>query len=432
MADEYVILSRMIARGDPELSVFVRLTCEEVNEISMSVPRKLVIHEGFGLLSPIVVLTIADARGDMFNHMMPDTGAKFNLAIGRDVDDAITFPMKIAKYEQANSALGRPHDMEMKITFVMEGWFNTFTKKHSRSWKDKLVTEVVEEIAGECGFSSVEVTPSKDTLESIIQPWWSNSTMMKWLRKRGYPDTDTDGHYEYGMNLDGVFKFMSVNDIIEKKLPEIRSKSVPVLRLQAPKTDTSEYVADLNANKMIPAFFVSISNTNEYMSGISAGASGITPTWWDWETGEYKSEQLAFDGQRFPQLSDLSMIRDVDVEANIQFNGGRDTRTVEYARNELSEASNSMNSIVVMTQGTPYARSFEVMEIIIPNTDLGSKIPINEIHSGFYTVAGVQHIFALGEDTGYTTEMTMVRHGVDEVDFDGFEDLLISAEGKVV
>jgi hypothetical protein len=432
MADS-VIFQRAVSRRDPNTDVFVSLTTEGENEVFRSTPKKLELFEGMGYISPIVVATFVDGGGDLFNHMKINTGAIFTLAFGRTFEDSVSIDLRVSRVDQVNTVFGRPHDIEIKITFISANWFQLLSKRFNKGWANVKYSDVVSEIASECGFSETSITESEGEIKSVIQPYWTNRRMFEWIRKHARPlEGDTYGHYEFGATLDNRFFFESTDDTIKRQQSDIKNGTVPLLRLQSPPQNPEQSVRSKSDNKGIPTYFMAFNNQEFFASGIQNGAGGYESMYFDWETDEYVTEVHTFDQEPVPQLSDLTLIREQFKENTTRYYGGRDSETPFHARNSMDEAAHSMQQLSVTTEGTPFINVFDIIELMIPNTNLGSKIPISAIYSGFYVVASARHHFTFDDGTiKYSTEMNLSRHGVDQVDYDGFDDLIESSRGKI-
>lgn len=429
---EFVIFERTISRRDPNTDLFIKLVCDKHNEISRSTPLKMELVEAFGMISPVVVLTIKDYRGDLFNHMKVNTAGTFTLNFGRTLEESIDIQLKISKYEQMNSIMGRSHEMELKITFVMANWYPMMSVRHNRGWADTKYSDIISELAGEGSYGEVNVTESEGEVKSTIQPYWTNNKMLRWIKEKMYPSEEFTasegyGHYEMGVTLENKFFYQITSEIIKK------TGEAAKMTLDMADKKGEEAAKNRKGNKSVPTYFLGVHNKEFYTSGIIRGGGGVTSKYYDWETDEIKTEEIAFASEDTPMLSDYSSIRE-DVTSNKeQFYGGTDVNTPFHAKNYVNESAHSMFGLDIMTEGSPFIHIFDVVELVIPATNLGSKIPINSMYSGFYIVSGVRHSFSFGDSTvDYVTEASLTRHGVDHFDYEGFDDLVVSSKGKVV
>tara|TARA_B100000700_G_scaffold324914_1_gene432277 strand:- start:1411 stop:2028 length:618 start_codon:yes stop_codon:yes gene_type:complete len=205
------------------------------------------------------------------------------------------------------------------------------------------------------------------------------------------------------------------------------------MKLEMAQTRGDQAVKDRRNNKNVPTYFLGVHNKEFYSSGIINGAGGVVSKYYDWDTDEIETEDISFATEDTPMLSDFSSIREEATNNKQQFYGHSDTNTPFQSKNILNEAASSMFTLNVFTEGSPFLHIFDVVELVIPATNLGSKIPVNAMYSGFYMVSAVAHQFKFGDSTiDYITEASLTRHGVDYFDYEGFEDLVVSSKGKIV
>lgn len=427
----YQIFEKAAERRDADTNIFIRLECEEPNEVSNCTPLGVEINNQLGYSSPIIRVAFKDGRGDLFNHMKVNTDAVFTLAFGRNLSESFELKLKISKVEYNNGALGRPHDMYFTITFVTENWYSTIAKRHNRGWSKTKINSIVEELFSDSGFSveSELITETAEERESTIQPYWSNWKMINWLKGKSNP-ADGAGHFEAGVTLDGIAFFLSTDAIYKRKENDVKNRDVPVLRMIAPAEDKNQAESDLNVNQGVPTYFVGFKGTEFYADGIKNGGGGYQAMWYDWNTGEYNNESVTFDGLDTIQLSEFSSIRQAHNDVGKKHFGGRDTNTVNEVENMVQEEAYSMFSFDVMTNGSGFIDITDIVEVIIDNTSLGSKIPLNEMYSGFYMVSGYRHIFSFSKGVSFQSTLTLSRHGIDFFDYDGFDDLVTSSVGR--
>lgn len=416
---------------DADRTFFVRLECDKENEVSLCTPQSIQIINHFGLSSPVIKVDFDDSRGDLFNHMKVNTGATFTLSFGRSLNDSFSIDLKIAKVDFHNITQGRSHDISFTIHFLVDNWFDAIAVKRNRGWSEIPYSEIVKEIAEESGYVVEDeyITETDGEPKSTVQPNWSNWKMLQYLREKAKPIEDS-GHFEIGVSLNGDFKFMTTDAMIDYWKNEISDGSIPTLRLQGGDQSLKAQERDIINNGDIPTYFIAFRGMENYADGIKRGASGYTANWYDWNVGEYKTESSTFDQDPVKQLSEFSSIRETSVTDSTTYFGGRDEFVEQYAKNCMLENAHSMMSFDIATHGTGFIDIFDIVELIIPNSNLGSTVPINEMYSGFYLVAGVNHFISFGDITEFNSTITLTRHGVDYFDYQGFDDLIESSGGK--
>lgn len=436
MAEEYILFERQIGKGPSEETVFVRLSCEKEYEILFSYPKYVKIHEVLSMGSPYVIVDFLDASGAGTNINKIDTTAIFNLYFGRDLEESRSMRMKIAKVDHANGIGGKSAQVGFSIHFVHESWNSFIHKTHNRGWSNIKYSDIMAQIASESGFNVLGIADTDQTKELVTQTNTSNHKLLKKIIKAAKPSAGSNGHYEFGVDLEGNFFCLPLSDLYAKAhenrtdRPDSENKNaIPLFRMDGhPKPIQQRKELKEKDNSGYPYLFSSYEIKEDYMDKMLHGAGGVTTMYYDFDSGTYVKKDNTFSSSDFDQLSEWSLIHPDDEVRNTKVYGGRDTNTENVGSNQLSKASNKIQTIKIQTEGTPFIKIGDIVELIIPTPPDMYREPYNETYSGYYMVSHVEHVFRLHKRTVYANTLTLTRHGIDKKDLDGYTR---SAKGKV-
>ena len=251
------------------------------------------------------------------------------------MEESVRIPLKISKIEQETTIVGVAEDIFFKITLVHVSWIEMLSVRRNRGWCDVKISDIVTQMLSEAGFDTIEVSPSKKTFDTLIQPYWSNIQFLKWLQKRAISEK-FDDHFEFGYRLDNVIFFKSVSDIIDENLPNLSKGNVPVLLLASPNDNELERVAEDSENLGVPSTFYGYASTDFYMNSIINGSGGVKSMFWDYESGEYKTETVTPSEMEFLQLGDWVNVKESHETSETRFYSGSNTFATDEAKAKVS------------------------------------------------------------------------------------------------
>lgn len=422
MAQEYTLFETFLGKSDELSSIFVRLTSESDNQTFQYRVGGINIHGGLGTGSPLVTVDMIDATGDFVNHNRLDTDGLFRLYVGRSPEMSHVMRLKVSNVSFENGIGGKSEQHSFRIHFIHESWHKMLHETHNRGWSNVRISQVVEQIARECGFTAIDVYPTSQVFESIIQPNWTNLTMLKWLAERADPNRGDKGHSEFGISMDGHFFFGAVPDLVNRSMTQRdrlaeamgNKTTIPVLKLGGEPLSSSQKKEALKKNDYIPVNFVNFGYTEDFTEKTIQGAGGVTGMYYDYDSGTFVRSEYTYSDSQNAQLSDWAMIHPNNEVAGLTMYHGRDTNTPVISNNRVSNAVMSGQRMRVQTSGTPYLAIGDVVEVLIPTPVDKSRVPYNETYSGFYMISEINHrLVVRGKKTQFITVATISRQGVD-------------------
>jgi hypothetical protein len=411
---ENIIFERYITTGNNQgEEIFFRLSANNQSPLALVQPVSIVMTEAFSFASPIITITFVDGAGYYFNVEKINTDEVFYLSIGTEPKDTIDIPIKISKISLKSTVMGRSDQVAYKISFVHQGWNELLNVRHNRSWVGKKYSEIVEEIATECGYDEIEVSPSRDIRETVIQPYWNNLTFLKWLQERSIPE-DYDDHFEFGCDITGKFFFKSVSNIIDEQKANAENQTIPSFKMQS-KTSTN--LSDVESEY---TYFTDFKSSEFYMDSVINGSGGTLSMYYDWDNGTFPTQDNKLSTSNSYTLSDYTSLHENHEVSKMKIFNGRNKNANNIGNNVLSSTALSMNQFNITIEGTHKINIGQLVEVLIePDSEI-LKTPISLLYSGFYVVAGVTHIVALEQDNRFITTLDLARQGYDDKLLEGY------------
>lgn len=427
----FIIFERFAIKGNPDEDAFVSLSCEQENEVQYCEPISLEITEAVDTMTPVIVVTFKDMNGDLFNHMKINTGAEWKLEYGRSLEESITMTIKPVKIEAINGVMGRPMEISFKVYFFLSNWYESLCQVHNRGWsEEKTISDVVSDLVSDLGFDNTEIHDT-DNKGPFVQPFVTNVAMTKWCREQAI-DSESESEYHFGVNTSNNFFFYNTDRLFDQERVNINSNRLPKFIMKSQPDKMSDIRKEKSDNDMIPSYFQGIEYKEDYASGLKLGASGIRASWYDWETGEHKIVKKSVDQLDAFSLSELTNVRDIHADNVFKFCGGRDNETDRKAASYLNEVTKSITKVNILTSGSILLSIFDVVELFIPNTVYDSSVPNNDILGGLYMVEKITHRFGFNDSlVSLNTSIKLQRHGVNSVNYSGFDDLLPTSKGTI-
>lgn len=409
---ENIIFERTIVRNEDD-AIFVRLSADEQSPLAFVQPISVIISESFSFASPIITITFVDGVGYYFNVEKININEVFYLSIGKDTSNSVNIPVKISKISLKTTVMGKSDQIAYKITFVHQGWNELLNKRQNKSWIGKKYSEIVQELAEECGYDEIEVSPSRDTKETVIQPYWNNLTFLKWLQERSVPES-FDDHYEFGCDITGKFFFKSVSNMIEEQMEDVSSESITSFKMQS---KTSNSLSDTESEF---TYFSDFKSSEFYIDSIINGSGGTTSMYYDWDEGEFISQSNKLSESNSYLLSDVSAIHEDHEETNMRVFNGRNMNANNKGNYILSSVALSTSQFGITIEGDHEIHIGQVVEVLIEPDNSIHKTPMALLYSGFYIVASVTHIIALEQDNKFVTMLDLARQGYDGKELDEY------------
>lgn len=395
--------------------IYISLMSDANSPLSSVRPESIIITEGFSLASPIITITFNDGDGIYFNVEKIDTEEIFYLGIGDSTTDQLVIPLKISKISLKTTVQGRSDQIAYKMTFVHQGWNDLINLRRSRAWLETKYSSIVEEIAEECGYTEIEVAPTRDTLTAVIQPHWSNLTFLKWMQERSIPE-NYDDHFEFGCDITGKFFYKSVSNMIEEQQAQAENQEIRAFKLQS---ETSN-VDGVSEDDSLYTYFTDFKSNEFYTNSIINGAGGTNSMYYDWVLDSFMSEENLLSENNSFTLSDFTAVNEAHEFSLKPVRNGRNSNAVNMGKTEVTNASLSMSQFNITIEGDYKINIGQMVEVLIePDSEI-LKTPMAVLYSGFYIVAGVTHLIVLGEDNRYITQLDLARQGYDDKMLEGY------------
>jgi hypothetical protein len=393
-------------RGD----LFLRLEAENQSPLAMVKPINATIFEGFSFASPVITVTFVDGIGIYFNVEKIKISETFYLSIGKSQQDSNQIPVKIANIALDSSQMGTTAQISYKITFVHQNWNELINKRRNRGWSNVRYSDIVSEIASECGFSDIDVETSRNVHPSIIQPYWDNVSFLRFIQRHAVSNK-FDDHFEFGCDINNRFFFKTVSAMIEEQKPKTMSNQTRTFVLESRNTPSLEDSSE--------TFFAAFKSNEFYMDSVLSGAGGVNAMHYDWNKGQFISKNVTLSDSNALMLSDNYSIHTSNEVSNKRVFCGRVDGFAE-STGVVSSVALSNNQFTITIEGDRTLNIGQVVELIIKPDNEFIKEPVSELYSGFYVIASINHIVALDETNKHITVIDVARQGYDSKEIDGY------------
>lgn len=425
-----IIFERSLFSRTNDTDAMISLRCNKTNELLYCIPMGLVVTQAIGLLSPLVVVTFKDMNGDLFNNIKPDMSDVFLLKYARSNNEVAEIRLKIVNVEYTGTVIGSTGNIEFRVTFMGENWYEMNSKCNNRGWNNTSVSKIVESICGEGKYTDLKIHQTSGNVDSMIQHNESNKSFMLRLLDNAYSDTN-DGHYSFGANIDGQFFFKNIDTHINDYRPRMRNNDVIRFSLFSPSLDEADTLAQKNKNRVVPAYFVGFSGENNYQKLVNSYASGVNSSYYDFDTGQYKRTKNTLSNSEIYSLSDVSSLYEEHSNNSHMIFLGTDKKSSKKAKAKMSRALFDSINIKIMTEGSTNVSIFDVVDLDVNNTSQYNITTKNLIHSGFYIVKNVVTSFSFTESVTMSSTITLSRHGFNINGIDDFSNLEETGRGKI-
>ncbi|WGH49694.1 hypothetical protein [Alishewanella phage vB_AspM_Slicko01] len=425
-----IIFERSLFTGNTDTNAKVSLTSTITNELLNCIPRAMSVTQSIGMLSPLVIVTFNDINGDLFNHLKPDMADVFTLKFIRSDSNQVEMKLKIINVEYTGTVVGATSNIEFRVTFMGESWYEMTAAINNRGWNDTLFSDVVKDVVSVGKFRETKIHATSNKAKSIIQPHNTNLDFLKWIKLQSFSNT-VDGHYAFGVNYDNQFFFKNIAQHIIDYRPRMRNDEVITFKLMAPEDNANDAIQSKINNNQVPAYFVGVSGQTDYSDTVRSKASGGSVGYVDFTTGAYKTKAVSIGELDAPMLSDKASLHTMHAKNKNFCFYGTDASYDKKEKTRLSEEAFNAMTLKILTEGSPNISIFDLVYVDINNTNEQTSSIKNLIHSGYYIVKNAVTTFSFEETVSMTTGITLARHGYNTNNIDDFSDMVETKRGKI-
>jgi len=370
---------------------YVRMESTFPSQIYMANMERVTVSEKFGVGSPVCSIKFNDTVGSLVNEAFISPEVTYNLFIGPDFSTAVTpFPFMLSGMSAQSTTSGDMSNVGTDVAFMGASWLPMLNTSHSRSFGSVLVSDVVNQIATECGFTNINIEPT-DTAINIIQPYWSDYKMLQWLAVHARSASGNVG-YDFVVGADNSFTFGSYSFMNKK--PPVRN----LFFLGRGSTSVQIY-----GLKIEHAFANAMHNT---------GGTGLTSYYFDYASRSFKNSTADITGVDLSQLSDWASLPTSLVGHDNSLYGALDVDTGDIvAQGIIARANNNALKISFTMLGDIGLHTGDVVNILV-NTNDQLNNQINELYSGYWLISGLTHVIDF-EHTIFNTQVECIRAGVN-------------------
>jgi len=403
---------------------YIRLTTDKKNQsfIASYKVMGVTVIETMGSGTPLVSIALMDTFGDLINHKIIEGVFEFYLYISNNDTANQRYRLLPSHINSMNATESRNDNQIYTIDLVSYHWPDMYLTRKNKSWRDKKYSDIVKEIAEEIGYQQINVTPTKEVIPNVIQPYWTNYQMLNWIKKRCVANQSLrTGHFDFCSTVDDGFFFMSSGDLVKSK-----NSGINVSEARGVKTLTMVQKAP-NSLETSLRRAIKLEVEQNYMPMMVQGAGGVIPSHYDYMNKKYVVGDTAkFSESAEPQLSDWAFVSEEHEIGDRRIYSHSAMDDVGLAANLNSNAVNSIQKVKALIDGVSDIQMGEVVEVQIPLSQENSKIIFNENFSGFYTVSEKKIIVNLNTNNAQTI-LKLSRQGVNGAEVN---TLIASSRGK--
>lgn len=364
----------------------------------------VLLTESLSAASPIMSVKLMDSVGALVSAAYMSPEVIYTTTFGLDDHNARTAQFSLSTEKGQNVSQGTIENVGMDINFLSNNWPKLISQTHSRSWTQVRYSDVVTQIATECGLSTTDIEQT-DQILNVIQPGWTNYQMLCWIAEHARSSTGNVG-FDMAVRFDNTFSFKTYNSFF----------NVP------PK-----YNLYLKGRKMTNRNIYNIDFRHDYAPTMSrAGGFGVHTMYFDYNKKQFVASDMDITKTNQAQLSDWYFIPTAHLNPVQRLYMARDTNAKITAEHNLASASNSVQSVQFSILGDANLHIGDLVNLVLYNSEQ-LKSPINEIYSGYWLVSKVTQIIDF-PTSGFTTDLTLVRSGFNGTAITNFAK---SAKGKL-
>lgn len=414
---ESEIFSQYIGNESEQDSLFIKLSTDKDFGVSHIKPLKMTLSEKFGRGTPVVIFDFVDGRGDLANHALPTMDSIFYLDIGRSAYEIKRLKLRMTKISSLTSKMGS-QQITYRMFLVHSCWDKFITETHSKSWNGVMPSEVVREIATECGWEKFIIGDSDNEI-NITQPNWTNVELMRWITENS---TVYNSKPKYSGRIDGTFVFSSTQLLLEEQKSAMESGDIPVLRMMG-QDDKNVRETNVKKNHDIPNYFVNYSVDESHAQTRMNGSGGVRSYTYDSHTDTFMVNDYTVNDVDGAQLSDWVNTASTMTNANKWLYNGRGSENKSKAMNLITNSIDNALSMEIVTEGSIDMRVGIILELIIPiPPNVMSNEPYNVMYSGFWLVNEVKHAIDFNK-SAMVTNTSLIRSGHDNKRLEGYSTM---------
>ena len=391
--NRYYLRLEMETEGDD-----VRISSFEI--LSISVIENMVGN------STYLNIKFVDSVGVLINTypIIPDT--LFSLTYGYSESESIIGKFKMASMTVDSLSGTDTESLMISMDLIHWKWDEIIKETHSKSWKNKKMSFVMEDIISAMEFDETDIEETESNID-VIQPSWTNSSMMKWISQNSI-NTSGIGGYVYFLTLDNRFVFSTLDNLYNQK---------PVKDIT--HTTLTKDSEGYNFLKI----------ENNYIPTLLANGFGTKYTYFDYDTKQYVSGSKVLTDIDERQLSDWYYMAKSHMKPSKHYCGGRNINTTDVIDNNLLVNANSVQKINLYVTGDIDVHIGNLINLKIP---IAKRIQdgevINETYSGYWLVWKVAQLFSISDDN-FQTHLFLTRNGINGKSVEG---LVKTNKGKEI
>lgn len=362
----------------------------------------IALTEEIGSLSPSMNVKFYDRSGFIIYKQPIMPNYVFTMRIGKSSSDYFEYEFKLSNISYSSTDISDMMNVLISIDLVSAHWEKIYKIQKSRSYSNRLISEVVAQISNEIGYTSKEIEQT-NAKTSYIQPYWTNARFIKWLADNALT-SDRKSGYVFFCDRNDKFSFKTYTSMY-------KGESVADL------FHSSSREGDENDRFALPTI------TNNYIPHMRYSGFGMTHVAYDYDNREFIREVVSPDRNASSPLSSHHMIATDHISSEIINYCGRDIKP-NLSENILVKAMNNVQSIDIVLNGRTDIAIGEVVTLKLPvSIDSDTFESTNHIYGGKWLVSRLGHQINIPKKD-YSILCKLTRNGINLPDIIDESDIL--------
>lgn len=360
--------------------------------------QELTISQDIDSFLPIFKMILRDSTG-LLGEIVPhdndanNIGLKITGSLGEEYSNEFKFLVKRRKTSFSKE-------------YVVEGVLNVqglLDPPRTRALTGDVRASITDIATKELGITNTEIGASLQFNKTIIQPWWTNAQLLRFLKDNLLGINGQGGYYCFIKNIQSIptFVFKSINELVEQS-------SAGNFMIGHKQYEDFWPVVDyhvLDNSQLIAQF----------------GSKNQTYGWFDYATGTFKNNTIQMAD--YPSLAEQFLINtDDNTQGSISFEGRSNNFHDNFEGKIRTKYYNSLTGLVNMwisSWGNEIVAPGDIVNVVFNEAFASGDLFLYQ-YSGYWLVKRVVHVLT----SSFMTNLLLTRSGIDS----SIENTLVIAE----
>jgi hypothetical protein len=361
--------------------------------------QELTITQDIDQLLPSFKMTLREPTG-ILGEIVPhdkdanSIGLKITGSLGEEYSNEFQFLVK-----RRRATFEKQYSIEGILNVI-----DLLDPPKSRALTGNVYTSISDIVSDELKIPDAEIGQSLQYSKTIIQPWWTNAQLLRFLKGNLLGINGQSGYYCFIKNIRSlpIFVFKSLDEIVEQSVA------------------ANFMIGHKQYEDFYPVVDYQVLDSSQLISQFSAKQQSYA--WFDYATGVYKSGSVGYT--EYPSLSEQFLIdEDNDTQGTLELHTGRSNDFHEDFEGKIKSkyygALTGLVSMWISAWGNESLAPGDVVKVVFNEAFASGDFYLYQ-HSGYWLVKRVVHVLG----SSFLTNILLTRSGIDS----SIENTLIMAE----